>query len=216
MKAAIGDSFTYGEELRDRNQAWPALLGYDNYGLRGASNEYIFRKSVELAPQCTHMIVSWSECTRYDLYTNIPVNIASRYKNYTGPIQTNPGWATAINPWNEHNMSFFYDLYTKFTDEQNQFIKTLSYMVALQDVLAVNNVEYLYCSSFSNSNMFKKYTEIENIKLWIDRLNIKKFIGYPNEGFVEWTYGEDIGPGGHPLENGHIKIAEKLYDHIRN
>jgi len=111
MKIAIGDSFTYGEELDSRDDAWPSLLGFENYGLRGASNEYIFRKAIEFAVSSTHMIISWSECTRYDLFTNIPTSVAQRYKNYTGPIQINSGWATAKNPWNQFAMPWFRDLY---------------------------------------------------------------------------------------------------------
>ena len=214
MKIAIGDSFTYGEELQDRHtQAWPALIGYENYGLRGASNEYIFRKSVELASTSSHMIIAWSECTRYDFYTNIPVSVANRYKNYTGPVQVNPGWATVKNPWNEHAMPFFRDLYVKFTDEKYHFIKTLSYMTALQDVLYANQVEYYYCSSFSNNEMFEKYANDDEVKLWIDRLNTKMFIGYPKQGFVEWAYGTPHGPDGHPLEQGHKRIAEEILNH---
>ena len=46
---AVGDSFTYGEELADRNFAWPALLArsnnwsVDNFGKGGASNDRSIR-----------------------------------------------------------------------------------------------------------------------------------------------------------------------------
>lgn len=31
-------------------------------------------------------------------------------------------------------------------------------------------------------------------------------------GFVEWAYDTPHGPGGHPLEQGHKQIAEKIYE----
>jgi len=214
MKIAIGDSFTYGEELDSRDDAWPSLLGFENYGLRGASNEYIFRKAIEFAVSSTHMIISWSECTRYDLFTNIPTSVAQRYKNYTGPIQINSGWATAKNPWNQFAMPWFRDLYINYTDEKYSFLKTLSYMVSLQDVLDNNSVEYIFCSAFSNQELFKKYENDEEIVHWTNRLNKEKFVGFPDEGFVEWVYGTPHGEGGHPLKLGHKKIADKLSKYI--
>lgn len=202
MKIAIGDSFTYGEELEDRTaSAWPALLGYDNHGLRGASNEYIFRTSLELAPHCTHMIVAWSECTRYDLYAHDPVSIAERYSNYTGPIQVNPGWS---------RIAWFKELYTRYTDQEYQFRKTVAYMIALQSVLQAHEVDWYYCSAFSNQELFETYRDLE----LIERIDQKRFIGFPNEGFVEWAYGSPQGPNGHPLELGHKRIAEEIARYI--
>ena len=49
----IGDSFTYGEELRDRNKAWPHVLGklldYEvtNLGQPGCSNNAMVRTAIE-------------------------------------------------------------------------------------------------------------------------------------------------------------------------
>ncbi len=137
MKAAVGDSFTYGEELADRSNAWPTVLGYENHGLPGASNEYIFRTAIELAPTCTHMIVAWSECTRHEVYTHQPVTV-HRHKQFQGLIQTNSRWTEL--PW-------FRELYANYTQEAHQFTRTLyrqnpqnscSYMThtpSLRDVL---------------------------------------------------------------------------------
>lgn len=206
MKIATGDSFTYGEELEDRTvSAWPALLGYENHGLRGASNEYIFRTSAELAPVATNMIVAWSECTRHEIYTHNPVSVMQRYTNFTGIIQVNSRWTDI--PW-------FRELYGKYSEEQHQFLRTVVNMVTLQDVLTANNVDYRYCSAFSNQVMFKKYKDDTDIAPWIARLNTDKFIGFPDEGFVEWAYETPRGKGGHPLEYGHQKIAERLKQEI--
>ncbi len=206
MKLAIGDSFTYGEELADQSLAWPGLLGYENYGLPGASNEYIFRKAVELAPDASHMIVAWSDSARYELYTYNKINVAQRYNKHQGVIQVNPTWIK-LNSW-------FKDLYAKYTDEQHQFAKTLLYMVALQDVLVANNVNYYFCSAFGNQELFVKYAGNTDIKLWTDRLNTDRFIGFPEYGFVEWAYGTPHGPNGHPLELGHKQIAEQISKHL--
>ena len=207
MKIAVGDSFTYGEELADQSLAWPGLMGYENHGLRGASNEYIFRKAIELAPEATDMIVAWSDSARYELYTHNKINVAHRYAKHQGVIQVNPGW-TELNIW-------FADLYKKYSEEQHQFLRTLTYMVALQDVLVADNVDYYYCSAFGNQELFVKYADNTDIKMWTDRLNTSRFIGFPDQGFVEWAYNTPHGPNGHPLELGHKNIADKLCETIK-
>jgi hypothetical protein len=47
-------------------------------------------------------------------------------------------------------------------------------------------------------------------------INEETFLGWPNEQFVEWTYGCPQGPNGHFLEEGHQRVAEKINEHIRN
>ena len=42
------------------------------------------------------------------------------------------------------------------------------------------------------------------------------YLGWPNEGIVEWMGDCPKGPGGHPLELGHQRIADKIYEHIRH
>lgn len=199
-KIAIGCSFTYGEELEDRTLAWPGLLGYDNHGLKGASNEYIFRRAVEYASEATHMIIAWSDSSRHEVYTHKPVIAAQRYNKTTGIIQINSNWS---QPW-------FAEYYKFYTDEEHQFLRTLTYMVALQDVLEANKVNYRYCSAFSNQILFEKYKNSTELKPWFDRINKSKYIGWYNEGMVEWAYGMPCGPRGHPLEQGHKLIADKI------
>ena len=41
------------------------------------------------------------------------------------------------------------------------------------------------------------------------------WLGWPQAGFVEWMWDCPKGPGGHPLELGHQRIAEKINEHIR-
>jgi hypothetical protein len=51
---------------------------------------------------------------------------------------------------------------------------------------------------------------------YIKLVDTTKFIGWPKHGFVEWAYGTPHGPGGHPLEQGHKQIAEKIYEACNN
>ncbi len=42
------------------------------------------------------------------------------------------------------------------------------------------------------------------------------WLGWGTEGMVEWMGDCPKGAGGHPLELGHQRIAEKINEHIRN
>jgi len=104
-------------------------------------------------------------------------------------------------------------LYGNYSDQEHQFLKTISYMVAIQDVLMVNNVDYIQTSSFGNQDLFVKYQDSDLIKPWIARLDKTKYIDYPH-GLVEWAYGTPQGPAGHPLEEGHQQIAEQIRKYL--
>jgi hypothetical protein len=41
------------------------------------------------------------------------------------------------------------------------------------------------------------------------------WLGWPRSGFVEWMWDCPKGSGGHPLELGHQRIAEKINEHIK-
>jgi len=45
---------------------------------------------------------------------------------------------------------------------------------------------------------------------WDEPLSSNSYVGR----LVEWSYGTPHGPGGHPLEQGHQRIADELSKHI--
>jgi len=50
----------------------------------------------------------------------------------------------------------------------------------------------------------------------VSLVNTDYFLGWPNTGMMEWTYGAEQGPGGHFLEAGHKIVANQIYEHIRH
>ena len=63
-------------------------------------------------------------------------------------------------------------------------------------------------NAFGNNNYRKNNTVV-------DQIDSTYYIGWPNETMMEWTYGTPQGPGGHFLEQGHQRVADKIYEHIR-
>ena len=48
----------------------------------------------------------------------------------------------------------------------------------------------------------------------IDQIDATYYVGWPNNTMMEWAYQTPHGPRGHFLEEGHIKVAEKIYNHM--
>lgn len=216
MIACFGDSFTYGEELSDVNCAWPYILGKKlnqpviNKGIMGANNELIARTVIELV-ETTNIdivVIGWSDCNRVEFYSQQPL-LTRRYKNYTGPVCINPGWV-------DGTIDFIKEYYVNWHSDNFSLKKWLSTVVMLQGYLEHKNIDYYFANAFGNQQLLTQNRSDLELQFWIDKINTSRFIGWPTQGFVEWAYGKPIGPGGHPLEEGHTLIAETIYEHIRN
>jgi hypothetical protein len=103
---------------------------------------------------------------------------------------------------------------TKYHDDLYFYQQYLVDILLLQGYLAQNTQRYLMVNSFGNNwNDFKNN---ELIKKLADQIDSKHFVGWPMHQMVEWTYGCAQGPGGHFLEDGHQRVAEKINEHIRH
>jgi hypothetical protein len=86
---------------------------------------------------------------------------------------------------------------------KNKFITQVRLM---EGYLKNKNLPFLFISAF----------DIQNLYLYDEFDMPTEYLGWPNEGIVEWMGNCPKGPEGHPLEQGHIKIALKINEHIRN
>jgi hypothetical protein len=55
-----------------------------------------------------------------------------------------------------------------------------------------------------------------DIQPWATGTTHLPWLGWPDQGLVEWMGDCAKGPGGHPLEVGHQRIAEHINEYIRN
>ena len=206
MILTVGDSFTYGEELSDNKLAWPYLLDKNviNLAKPGVGNEYIIKKTIlaisKYKPKL--IIVGWTSCGRkefadelgaYDIW---PAHNRIKFKN--------------------NKLSFrlqLIDYITKYNNELHEYRTWLRQVVLLQSHLQVKKQPYLFCSTHDNQHRFGRFYKL--CQDYYDLIDDKKFIGWPNDGMVEWAYGYPTGPGRHPLELGHKRIAEEIAKHIK-
>ena len=212
----MGDSFTYGQELADREKnAWPFVLGgmigadVVNLGQPGTSNRFIVTevvKHVSNAPIRPDLVVlGWTSPGRVsfgDLHGVFDVWPGQdRFSN-----QEN--WRNGLLDWlnKHHNDEWLYD----------NFILDLALITNF-----LENKQIKYCMMIINGSDYYHskywYNIDDKIKEVLPKIN-DNWLEFPKFGMMQWALESKskFGPGGHFLEKGHQVVAGKVYEHIRN
>jgi hypothetical protein len=199
----IGDSFTYGDELQDTNDAWPHLLGGKlnfnviNLGHKGSSNDRMTRILLEQdIDSYDAVVIGWSKYDRREF-----ADEGGIYDSWPRGFRTIPRfefpWRATLIDYNtiHHSVDWMYRKY-------------LMNIIFVQSFLEVNNKHYLMADSFSNHKSPRRYLNDDLIK----KINKDKFVGWPNESMMELSGDSPRGEIGHFLELGHQRVADKIYD----
>ena len=211
MILTIGCSFTEGTELANPAvDSWPALIaGYldkplKNAGQGGGSCDYIFRTAIEetVSRQYDIVIVEWTEPSRMEVW----------WEHQHRPVSV-----TAHSRYNRiGDFSWLEDFYKNCYNDLYGYKKQAVQYIALQEYFKSIGQKYIFTnlSGFAPHGWWEEYHELIG-PLW-NKVDKTYFVGWPHEGFLEWQGDCPRGPGGHPLELGHQRIANKIYEHIRN
>lgn len=205
----LGDSFTYGEELDDpATQSWPALLanklGYNlvNRGRPGCGNSYIVKTAIKQVPKLKPnlVIVAWTSCGRMEF--------ADRYSVYDIWPGSNRRWEKP-RPHRDTLVKYI----TSYHNVLHQYRSWLRSVILLQDFFKLRNINYRFINTFDNHELNKKYSKVSSE--YIDLIDTDKFIGWPDTSMMEWMGDCSKGPGGHPLELGHARIADAIFTGLK-
>jgi len=202
----VGDSFTHGEELQDISMSWPNVLakkiGYDltNLARPGSGNTRMVRHAVEQVDNYDMIIIAWSHFARFEL-----ADEGGFYDLWPGcDSRTHKIYA----PWREDAIKYT----THYHNDDYLYKQYLLNIILIQNYLKANNKRYFMLDSFGNHQANQR-TELQNKHL-LDQIDSAFYIGWPNESLMEWTYNTPQGPQGHFLNEGHIRIADKIYYHM--
>lgn len=202
MILTLGDSFTYGEELTDRQQAWPYLLGQllnepvKNLGESGTCNDSIVRKLLEQTAkqQYSLVVIGWTDRSRFEAWSEV-INAP-----------------TTIMPASDAKLPWTQDYYRYSYNDQYAWRRWIQQVILAQEYLTARNQPYLFISVAGNHDYFE-YSK--NITKLCQLVRQDRFVGWPNLGMIELAKGCQLGPGGHPLEEGHERIANEIAKYIR-
>ena len=207
MILTVGDSFTYGAELADREQdAWPFVLGrelnldVENLAVPAGSNDRTFRVAVDRVVQNEYdlVICGWTEVSRIDTTVN----------GKELQITSGSTWLHDKFPWVK-------DYYANHYSEQLAQETWLTKVLTLQDFFKHRNQKYIF-ASMNGYDAWEEYFGNLGLTHLVEQIDKSNYIEWPNNGFTAFVNGAPLGPNGHPLELGHQRIADKIYEHIRN
>jgi hypothetical protein len=207
----VGDSFTYGEELKDRNSAWPHVLGnlieHDvvNEGKRGTGNHWCVKRTINAAIEHKPdlVVVAWTSCGRQEFndqhgaFTIWPG--CSEHAYWLHPDQASDVDRKKISQW--------LDMHSEPVYELRNWIRQV---ILLQSFLKQCNIQYRFVNTFDNLNLMHQLNHQAHDL--IDIIDTTAFVGWPDQQMVEIMTDAPKGPGGHPLELGHQRIAEAIYE----
>ena len=204
----VGDSFTFGDELADQNLAWPYLLAEKinstiiNLAKPASGNTRMIRYIIENVNNFDVCIIGWSHYARTEI-----ADQRGMYDIWPGcspePHRQQLSWRSEI-----------IDYYTRYHNDDYLYRQYLINIILLQQYLISNSKRYLMLDAFGNHQDPRRNLS-SNIDL-LTQIDKNTFLGWPDESMMEWTNGSPKGPNGHFLEQGHSKVADKIYEHIRH
>jgi hypothetical protein len=209
MILTLGDSFTYGDELADReNTAWPYLLAKQldkevkNLAFSGCSNDAIMRLAIEQT--CNNkfdlIIIGWAVQSRFEAWSEIEQKPRS--------VAYLPGHpVNKVLPWLGDYHKFSYNQKWCWYRWSTQILLLQGYLKSINQPYVFVNVAGI----LDSNDMF--YSGLSPLWNKIDFLN---FLGWPDRGMIEIAGNCAKGTGGHPLELGHERIANEIAKHIRD
>ena len=207
---AVGDSFTYGEELEDRDNAYPYYLAKGlkanvvNLAIPGGGNDQMVRKVINYVVSGDPLdlaIIGWTSPGRME------------FADAAGTYDIWPGYSGLKYDDMEWRLELLQNI-NKHHDPRYLYEKYIVNVILLQSFLKERNIKYCMITTAANEYYHKTmYNDDQALPKLIDQ---QYYLGWPNEGMAEWTNGCKRGPKGHFLDEGHRKVTAKLYEHIRN
>lgn len=204
---AIGDSFTYGEELDDLSKAWPSVLAkklnsaVTNLGVPGSSNCKIVKNLIKQdISQFDLVVVGWTLFDRIEVADELGI-----YDTWPGGQRKK---YRAEAPWRAQIIDYI----TLHHNDTYLYRQYLTYVILVQAFLEKNNINYVMIDAFGNNESLERINP-QNQDL-VRQVNPNTFLGWPNETMLTWTRHLEFGPGKHFLDQGHNIVAEKIHQHL--
>lgn len=211
MIYAIGDSFTYGDELPSQDLAWPAVLSGKlnkniiNQGKPASGNTRIVKRAIDAVIDNAEMIIiGWTDCNRVEF-----ADEGGIYDIWAGRdtrrFQTNNA--------SERNTLVKY--LTAYDIPEYYYVHWLREIILIQNLCKAKNVPCVMFISCGSHIIHKQFGN--NHSKLVNAIDLSNFVDNTLELCVgEWIWGTKLMPYGHPSPAGHEIIANKIYEHIRN
>jgi lysophospholipase L1-like esterase len=210
MIYAIGDSFTFGDELPSQELAWPTLLSKKlntsvlNKGRSASGNKRMVKRAIDAVIDKSQLIViGWSDCNRQEFADNIGTYDLWAGRNYRAFQLEDP----------THRINLI-KYVTAYDTPKYYYADWLRQIILVQSLCKLHNIPCVMFVACGAHVWHKQYHQ--QFKKLVDVIDHSMFVDDMFTSVAEWTYGTPHGSNRHPLEQGHEIIAEKIYEHIKN
>jgi lysophospholipase L1-like esterase len=210
MIHAIGDSFTYGDELASREMAWPSLLEnmlskkVSNLGKPATGNHRMTKRTIDaVIDQSELVIIGWSDCNRQEFADEIGIYDIWAGRDYRAFQLQDP----------THRVNLIKYM-TAYDTPEYYYADWLRQIIMVQSLCKLHKIPCVMFIACGAHNSHRQY--YQNFNKLVNAIDHSMFVNDMFTSVAEWTYRTPHGPNGHPLEAGHKIIAEKIYEHIRN
>lgn len=228
-----GCSHTFGDDLTDRNQAWPALISkklncdFVNNAASGGSNDRIMYQTVKNIHDFDKFYIAWTYTTRFTRYrsdNNHEVNFnlglnhtlygnSQEFKNYSQLHYTfwhNELYAFKIWLQNIILLQRLFESENKPYVMINATDNNLNQWTAPWQTFN-SSVKSLLCFDLMNDQqLHDEHVEIQNL---IQKINFEKFIGWGSWHITKLAQNYPVGATRHLLDQGHQAVAEYISTH---
>ncbi len=209
---SLGCSFTYGDELENHFDAWPFLVAshfgwsHNQMARSGSGNDRVMRGIVKTINRgYDYYLIGWTHYAR------------TEHADQEGVFDIWPGQqhkSLFAEPHRQELCKYF----SRNHDIKYLYRKYLQNILYAQAILEKHNKKYVMVDAFANHQMRISGTQMPFRDSESDlskQINIQHYLGWSESAsMVEWAYGTPQGGYGHPLEEGHRKIADKIIKHI--
>ena len=210
MIYAIGDSFTFGDELADKTHAWPSVLSrllnqtIINKGRPATGNWRMVKRAIDaVLDQSKMVIIGWSDPCRREFADDIGI-----YDIWAGR-----NWRALQIDNSTHRIDLIKYM-TAYDTPEFYYVNWLRQIILIQSLCKLHDVSCVMFNACGAETYHRQYSQ--NHKVLVDSIDHSMFVDNMAISVGEWCYGTPHGPNGHPLEQGHEIIADKIYEHIRN
>lgn len=231
-----GCSTTYGDELPEHTRlrsVWSSLVA-DHYkaesfndAVKGGSNDRIVSRTILQINNFDKFYIQWSHIDRFTLHDAnnwYEVNfqkqlVHSQYQNkdyfskfgkfyyayWSNSLFNFKRWLEQIillqNFFEYHSKPYLmfscsHNDYAVYNSPQEDFISKFSKIVDITNI--------------SDEEILMQYDQVQSL---LKLINFKSFIPPSNMYAIQLVSKHPMGPGGHPLEEGHAELAKYIIDH---
>ncbi|CAB4138043.1 hypothetical protein UFOVP328_236 [uncultured Caudovirales phage] len=228
-----GCSHTYGDDLDDKNLAWPSVLSrqlgceFFNDSVSGGTNDRIRYRTLKFADQFDKFYIAWtytSRFTRYRADNNHDVNFNVQLKNslYDKTPEYQHYGKLHYATW--HNELYAFKLWLQDIILMQRFFESIK-----KPYVMINSVDNLIdrwsvsCDLFNDSvksllcfdlmDDEQLYNEHQEIQSLIKQIDLSKYVGWNSWWLIKLSKDYPVGNTGHLLSEGHGAAAQHIINY---